>query len=223
MRYRSGAAEFIEWGQEELFDMITPLQAARLIAMDYERDDIDPKIADRAIIGERLSNSGISAAIIEGTQSDDRILIIRGTDQALDWLRYNFTVFTNRSVEFGERCCWHTGFLNYARMCFDFAKDKKITQIIGHSLGAAAAQIVAPSLDVPCIAFASPRPLFGDTYPKKADRVVNYCRPDDLVTKLPPSFLGFNHIGQVNWLIPKSIHIGEDHRIMHYIELLETE
>lgn len=203
--------------------MITPLQAARLIAMDYERDDIDPVIQNSAEIGDRLSFKGVHAAIIHGLNCDDKILIIRGTDQFTDWLRYNFHTFTNSNAEFGEKYLWHSGFLSYARVCYEFARGKGITEVIGHSLGAAAVQIVAPSLNVPGMAFASPRPLFGTLQPANGDRVVNYCRPDDLVTKLPPSFLGFNHVGAVNWLMPKTIHIGEDHRILHYLELLESD
>lgn len=201
--------------------MITPLEAARLIRMDYERDDLDPVIAHRAQMGDQLDVGGVHASIVESIDGVDKILIIRGTDQMKDWLRYNFPMLASTSHVYGATCKWHRGFMSYADVVYPFAKDKGITQVIGHSLGAGAAQIVAPALNVLCIAFASPHSLYGDDQPPNAANVVNYCRPDDLVTKLPPSFMGFGHVGNVKWLMPNSIHVGEDHRIEHYIDLLD--
>lgn len=111
---------------------------------------------------------------------------------------------------------------------YGFAKPLKndIKHVIGHSLGAASAQIVGPSLGKPTVCFASPKPLlFGR--PPRPDLVVNYCREDDLICRVPPGLfdglIGFAHVGAVVWLKPSARNLGEDHRIDNYIEELEAE
>lgn len=191
---------------------ITVLEAAGLI-----QDDYNGHIADLA--HERINIKGVQAAIID--LDGERILLVRGTDELGDWFKYDFDFLTSTNVDSGDTVLWHTGFLHYAQIVYAFAKGKGITVVIGHSLGAAATQIVAPSLGVRGIAFASPLPLSGTILPLNDKLVENYCRPDDLVTMLPPKFLGFSHVGEVNWLPLNGLHIGEDHRISHYIELLQ--
>ena len=89
--------------------------------------------------------------------------------------------------------------------------------MIGHSLGAAAAGIVAKSLGVPGMGFATPRQLFSRGCPP--NQVINYCRRDDFVSYVP---VGCRHVGETRWLPPRGRHKGEDHRIAHYIDLLEN-
>lgn len=188
---------------------IGPLAAARLLVADYAGTLTD--------VVEKLDVDGVQSTIIQinGT----KILLIRGTDQASDWLRYNFQFLP--SAQPGDRYQWHGGFLKHAQIAYAFAKNKDIALVIGHSLGAAAAGIVAVSLGIYGLTFATPRALFGAEVPPGSSKVLNYCRVDDLVTMVPPSFLGFAHCGQVCWLDPKGRHVGEDHRLLHYIELLE--
>lgn len=188
---------------------MTPLIAARLIAADY-RGPLAGEVA-------RIDINGVTSAIFQ--MGTERILIIRGTDQATDWLKYNFNCLTDKLT--GDKFTWHQGFLRYAQIAYAFAKDKGCTMVIGHSLGAAAASIVAVSLNIPAMAFATPRPFHGVLQPPNALLVTNYCRVDDFVTMVPPGFMGFQHVGHVNWLRPSAVQLGEEHRIVHYIELLE--
>jgi len=191
----------------------SPLILARLIYADDQG----------GLAGEeaRIEIQGVSSCIFP--MEDQRILIIRGTDEFSDWIRYNF----NGEPECmqGDVLKWHKGFLHHAQVAYAFAKDKGVTLVTGHSLGAAAAGIVGYSLKVPAITFATPRALYGRTSPSvltTASPITNYCRIDDLVTKIPPSFFQYYHLGTVNWLTPTRSHIGEEHRITHYIELLST-
>lgn len=190
----------------------SPLILAQLIQADY----IGTLIGEEA----RIEIQGVSSVILP--YEDQRILLIRGTDELLDWLRYNFN--GQPEAMQGDTFMWHRGFLHHAQVAYAFAKDKGVTLVTGHSLGAAAAGIVGYSLKVPAITFATPRAayyntghiLVGTTEP----RITNYCRTDDLVTKVPPSFFWYYHLGNVVWLTPKQYHAGEEHRISHYIELL---
>lgn len=182
--------------------MLSALQACHLIAADY---------AGRTA-PERLDIDGVQASILA-----DGVLLIRGSDERTDWIR-NFRFFP--ITDKGDTTRWHRGFLAHARIAYAFAKGKNISCVIGHSLGAACAQIVASSLGVPGIAIASPRPLWGAA-PAGANQIRNWCRTDDLVCSLPPSCFGFRHVGSVRWLRPTESHDGEDHRISHYIRALE--
>ena len=188
---------------------LTPLAAARLIVLDYA--GALPNVL------ERIDLNGVQSAIF--LVGEEKVLLIRGTNQMSDWLRYNFNFLPENAP--GDHYKWHGGFLRHAQIAYAFAKNKGVTLVIGHSLGAAAACIVATSLAIPAITFATPRPLFGPELPPSSSLIVNYCRVDDLVAMVPPSFLGFGHCGQVHWLETHGNHVGEDHRIQHYIELLE--
>jgi len=190
----------------------SPLILARLIDADYQG----------ALAGEeaRIEIQGVSSCIFPF--EDQRILIIRGTDEFSDWIRYNF----NGEPECmqGDTLFWHKGFLHHAQVAYAFAKDKGVTLVTGHSLGAAAAGIVGYSLKVPAITFATPRAIYKFSVNQYTEPccfgITNYCRADDLVTKVPPSFLNYFHLGDVVWLNPAQLHIGEEHRIKHYIEIL---
>jgi hypothetical protein len=188
---------------------VTPLEAARLLLADY---------ADRLLPVDRISLSGVQAAIVDQA-TGARVLAIRGTNELTDWLRYNFQCLPE--VDQGDQFQWHRGFLHYAQIAYAFAKGKGVQLVVGHSLGAAAAGIVATSLGVPAIAFATPRALFGGLGPDNESIVRNFLRIDDLVCMLPPGAIGFRHVGEVNWLRTQGRHIGQDHTLIHYLELLE--
>jgi hypothetical protein len=196
--------------------LIEPLAAARLLAIDYR----EPKALTTLAT---LEVGGCCARIVT-VDADAPVLLIRGTDQATDWL-YNLRFLPMPRMEDGDTRTWHRGFLIYARHVYSFARGwraggRKLAGIAGHSLGAAAAQIVGPSLRVPTLAFASPRPLWSRQQPTGHRLVTNWCRTDDWVCKLPP--IGFQHVGQVTWLKPASRNCGEDHGIRRYVELLEA-
>ena len=190
--------------------MLTPIEAARLIVADYAGAPITGVL-------ERLDIDGVQSAILMA--GDLKVLLIRGTNERRDWL-YNLD-FRRDSYCAGDSWSWHRGFLAHARIAYAFAKGKGVQLVIGHSLGAAAMQIVAASLGVPGMGFASPRALYGLEGPPAGKQIVNFCRPDDIVTGLPFAGLGFNHCGEARWLNIVGRHLGGDHSILNYIELLE--
>jgi hypothetical protein len=191
--------------------MITTLDAARLVVADYNEASVN--------VVEKLDIKGVQTSIIDVSKTE-RIGLIRGTNQFSDWLRYNLDILPE--ILPGDKYAWCRGFLHHSQISYAFLKSKGCTMIVGHSLGAAAGGIVATSLNIPAILFATPMALSGIATPINADIVMNYCREDDIVTRLPFAFLGFRHLGIVNWLRPIGPHIGIEHSILHYIELLET-
>ena len=115
---------------------------------------------------------------------------------------------------------FHSGFYKHAGLILEFAKDNKAQFIIGHSLGAAAAQILGTSLNVPTVGFASPRVKKGNGRLKNEKRVLNICRVDDLVTRVPPSEVGFRRLGRSVRLVPPKNNPGMDHSMPNYIDAL---
>lgn len=178
--------------------------------------------ANAAEVEVRLDVRGVQAVYLKSG-----VLVIPGTNELADWYDFNFNVADGSALSFGfevvagdSGVMWHAGFLEHAQMVFAFAKALKPKLIIGHSLGAASAQIVGMSLKTPTIAFASPRvlrradPIAGEGW------VVNICRVDDSVCHVPPPFLGFRHVGSRYWLTSDEVNPGEDHRIGKYIALM---
>ena len=171
---------------------------------------------------------------VRGVQAEylkDGTLVIPGTNELSDWFEFNFDLVSSSGNEghgfevspgdSGAR--WHAGFLEHAQLVYAFAKPLKPKLIIGHSLGAASAQIVGTSLRTPTIAFASPRTHRGRTQIPGEGWVVNICRTDDTVCHVPPNFLGFRHVGSRYWISPNEVNDGEDHRMDNYIALMETK
>jgi hypothetical protein len=170
-----------------------------------------------AIIKEQVDVGGAQAFYL-----NDGTLVIPGTNERSDWLDFNldFEAIQGDSGRF-----YHKGFLEHARLIYMFAKAVKPKFIVGHSLGAASAQIVGRSLRVPTIAFASPKVLRGKTRVSGEGWVANYLRIDDTVCHMPPG-LGkkkYRHIGSTYWMGPKGIDVGEDHRIKNYMQVLKEE
>ncbi|WP_425038101.1 hypothetical protein [Primorskyibacter sp. S187A] len=160
------------------------------------------------------------------------VLVIPGTNEMADWFDFNLNISGQPTDGHGfevvpgdSGSMWHAGFLEHAQIVYTFAKGLRPKFIIGHSLGAASAQIVGTSLRVPTLAFASPQTLRGRPTNRLAHEgwVVNYCRLDDTVCHVPPKFLGFRTLGSRYWLAPDEINVGGDHSIDHYRALLKTK
>jgi len=184
---------------------------------------------------EGHSREEIAAEIdIRGVQAyflKSGVLSIPGSNEAYDWFEYNTRVndpsmdgvaFDVAPGDSGSQ--FHAGFLDHAQTVYTFAKGLKPKFIVGHSLGAASAQIVGTSLRVPTIAFASPRTLKG----KPSNRlrgegwVVNYCRVDDTVCHFPRNHKDFRVLGSQYWLNPDEINVGEDHSMKNYRKALKS-
>ena len=202
--------------------MISPRRAAALLAEDY----LGPITS--AEVFSTLNSEGVCAVVVD--VDGVRVGLIRGTDRRSDWLRYNFRFLAGRhiptvrsppKVRRGEsRRWWHAGFLKHAEVAYGFFKDKGVRQVVGHSLGAAAAQIVGISLEVPTIALAAPKVLYEKEQPAEWARLVTcYNRIDDRICHQPREWTRVfthgrvaHHVGRVVWLdLPK--HKGSDHGV----------
>lgn len=196
------------------------------------------KLLDAAqLIEDAYANalSDVHTAIdVRGVQAyylTSGVLVIPGTNEFSDWFDFNLDLFhTPGSQGHGfdvvpgdSGSLWHAGFLEHAQIVYSFAKGLRPKFIIGHSLGAASAQIVGTSLRTPSIAFASPQTCRSTPRLPGEGWVINICRVDDEVCHQPPRFLGFRTVGSRYWLSPDTVNVGEDHKIDNYMELLRTD
>ncbi len=156
------------------------------------------------------------------------VMIIPGSNELMDWVT-NFDVYRILGRSFGRSdkgrgstgAVLHAGFLRHASRLQKFARENDAKFLIGHSLGAATAQILGTSLDLPAIGFASPRVKFGSGKLKYEHNVLNICRADDLVTRVPPSEAGFRRLGTSVRLVSAATNPGMDHSMTHYIAALK--
>lgn len=177
-------------------------------AADLIQKTYDNKLG--ALERSRISLNGAQASMLT-----DGTLVIPGSNEHSDWINFNFNVGAGDSKR-----KWHAGFLRHAQTIYPFAKGAGAKRVLGHSLGAASAQIVAASLEIPAICFASPRPLRGKTRFKGEHRIINICRFDDAICYLPMAFLGFRQVGRVHWISPREPQSEGSHRLKDYLRAL---
>ena len=198
---------------------LSVLEACDLIEASYagtNGDDVQASIDVRGVQAQYLKSG---------------VLVIPGTNEFNDWFDFNLNVRGDMTDGHGfevvpgdSGSMWHAGFLEHAQIVYSFAKGLRPKFIVGHSLGAASAQIVGTSMRVPTIAFASPQTLRGKPTNRLAHEgwVLNICRVDDTVCYVPPSIIGFRTLGSRYWLAPEEPNVGEDHSIDNYRQLLKT-
>ena len=190
--------------------------AARIMVDTYEG-------ANNADVKIKIDVAGVQAAFLK-----NGILVIPGTNELSDWLDFNLNLAHNAPpdthgftvVPGDSGAMWHAGFLEHAQIVYAFAKPLQPKMIIGHSLGAASAQIVGSSLKVPTIAFASPGTKRGKSRVAGEPWVINLCRLDDAVCHVPPKLMGFRQIGSRYWLNPRIPDPDERHSMPNYISAL---
>ena len=157
-----------------------------------------------------------------------QILLIPGTNSLADWRRYNTRVvrigskrlkFSKNTTERGlANAIWHQGFMAHARAVqqWQMANKFPIRFIIGHSLGAASAQILCKCYPIYGIGFAAPRTRPFDK-PLRNDKLCLLInRHDDTVCGVPDQF---HHCGVVHQMTPRR-KIGMDHSMPNYIAAL---
>lgn len=159
---------------------------------------------------------------------NDLTLVIRGSDELADYTKTNLVTSKARISWPGmstaaQNATWHKGFARHAQTIAQSLGSLKPKFIIGHSLGAAVAQILGCVYGAPTIGFASPRPLSGKSPLKFEARILNVVRNDDLVCRVPPATLGFRRVGNTEVMHPKKTNPGEDHSMKQYIKLLKVE
>ncbi|WP_368185091.1 hypothetical protein [Aestuariibius sp. HNIBRBA575] len=196
-------------------------------------------IKDAAILAEAsYSPSGINSprilhscpdADVQGHFLDGDILLLPGSNSIRDYIRFNLRVLNLGNVKLalsGDKTekgtsgtTWHQGFLSYSRVLTTWLSglNKKPKLIIGHSLGAASAQILCRTYGAPAICFAAPRPKFIKGAVKHDEKLLIINRSDDLVPGMPPSF---SHMGKIHLLSPAKKRRFPAHAMKHYRSIL---
>lgn len=163
--------------------------------------------------------AAFSKSDVEAILLTDNTLLIPGSNSVMDYVRYNLRVqrlgkgrlrMTNV-----DGVTWHQGFMAHAKVIQDWLLANRFSPsfIIGHSLGAASAQILSSGYDIPAIAFAAPRPSRTNAVRKAARRCLCVNRSDDRVCNLPGRFF---HLGDVCLCRPAAENPGLDHSMHHY-------
>lgn len=153
----------------------------------------------------------------------NRVLLIPGSNSAMDYLRFNVRLLNvggkRYSVKNGATGTafgrvWHQGFLAHAMDIYEAFKSKPPKFIVGHSLGAASAQILSLLWDVPAIGFAAPRLYAGGTPVNNDRNCLCLWRGDDPVGSLPGH--KFRHAGR-SVRLGRSLSMGVlNHSMKHY-------
>jgi pimeloyl-ACP methyl ester carboxylesterase len=180
-------------------------QAAELIQKAYDRD-----------LSAELAHPPLNKKGVEAWMLRDGTLVVPGTNDTADWWR---NINVGRSGRGASRRTWHKGFLEHARVIYDYATPLQPKLVIGHSLGAAAAQILGVSWKIPAICFASPRPLRGRQRFPGEGNILNINRWDDIVTQLPP-IVWFRHVGRVHRISPGETQSEGSHSIPDYLRAM---
>ena len=152
-----------------------------------------------------------------GRYKEYKVLFFMGSNQLIDWI-YNFNFpFTKtpyKETGTNEKIKIHSGFyksyLLVRENIHEIVLENKKLIIMGQSFGASIASIASldiaynfNNLDLYTITTGSPR--FGnkcliESYNKRVPNTIRYVYGNDLVTHLPPKFLGFRHVDGLHHL-----------------------
>lgn len=215
--------------------------AAHMMAIAYalspnKRNAGDTKLEnDHGLhVVKRCTKRGVEAYML-----NNRCLLIPGSNSLADYLHFNLRVWNigQRRLSFREeakkvkvdtstqlgfsRTVWHQGFFRHANKIYKWIgknPDDWPTMIIGHSLGAASAQILSKSWAAPAIGFAAPRPRKASGKVVYDELSLSICRNDDIVCFLPSSF---HHMGRMADLIHANPTRGLNHNMESYIDALD--
>ncbi|WP_299724779.1 peptidoglycan-binding protein [uncultured Tateyamaria sp.] len=186
-------------------------------------------------VTKRCTKPGVEAYML-----NNRCLLIPGSNSLNDYLRFNLRLWGvgKRKLSFRQeakrqkvdtrtrlgfsRTVWHQGFFQHANKIRTWIGDDPNdwpTMIIGHSLGAASAQILSKTWATPAIGFAAPRPRKSNGPIALEELSLSICRDDDIVCFLPSSF---HRMGQTSILRHKSPRGGLNHNMDAYIDALNN-
>ena len=162
-----------------------------------------------------ISRKGSDTEVLCGIKDRSAKIVFRGSSSLMDWIvDLNFIPAYRPLIHMGFGFSWHTVRYEIFDWLDDYWDDYDDISFYGHSLGGGIAQVAALSLAEKChlkevITFGAPRACFGKTATKynqqqifNSDntlsditfRVVNHA---DLVTRIPPRFIGYRHVGHV--------------------------
>jgi hypothetical protein len=218
------------------------MNAARMIAAAYHLDSDDG--LDGAAILEQDHDVRVVKQCpepgVEAYMLNNGCLLIPGSNSLADYLRFNLRIWglgrkklslreeaktldvSKGTTRGRSRTIWHQGFFLHAETIRAWIGPNALDWpklIVGHSLGAASAQILSKTWATPAIGFAAPRPR------KSRGRIaldrlsLSICRDDDIVCFLPS---GFHRMGQTKSLVHKAPAAGSKHDMAAYIDALEN-
>jgi hypothetical protein len=180
-----------------------------------------------ASLRKELDEDDVQALFLKGD-----ILLIPGSNSVADYLKFNLRVLNiggkryrlnDEDTEAGASgTIWHQGFLRHARVIHAWLERERLRPkyIIGHSLGAAATQILVRTYGVPGIGFAAPRPRRSRGAIKHSELCLCVNRDDDAVCDLPVSF---HHMGHVHKARAKWSVFGPDHSMRNYRRVIDEQ
>ncbi|MEL7099495.1 MAG: hypothetical protein AAGM84_11760 [Pseudomonadota bacterium] len=198
--------------------------AAKMVEASYRGADHKSL---RGHVQKELDHNDVQALFL-----DTKMLLIPGSNSLADYLKFNTRVrnlggkrlrLSDEHTEKGASGThWHQGFLRFAKEIYDWLERENLrpTYIAGHSLGAAATQILVRTYGVPGIAFAAPRPRRHQGAIKHSHLCLCLNRDDDSVCDLPPHF---HHMGKVHRARAKRSVFGPDHSMKHYRKVVEEQ
>lgn len=172
-----------------------------------------------------LDRGGVQAWLLA-----DDTLLIPGTNHWTDWIRFNLNTMLVAGQQIGwtevgtciGNAKWHRGFAVHARAVHDWLGGYRPKFIVGHSLGAASAQILGCHYGVPTICYASPQPRFGADPLHREGWVLNVVYNDDPVGRFPLAINGYRRIGSVQMLARRALS-GLQHSMDRYTPLIAAE
>ncbi|MEM8579109.1 MAG: hypothetical protein AAGF60_14770 [Pseudomonadota bacterium] len=178
----------------------------------------------------RHMRASLDAHDVQALFLDSGLLLIPGSNSVADYLKYNLRVLNiggkryrlnDTDTEQGASgTTWHQGFLRFSKVIYDWLERERLRPafIIGHSLGAAATQVLVRTYGVPGIAFAAPRPRKSRGRIKHSDLCLCLNRDDDLVCALPRRF---HHMGQVHRALAAQSSLRAGHNMRHYRRVVD--
>ena len=192
------------------------------------------KLAEASYSPSRITSPALTHSCpdrdVQAHMLESGVLLLPGSNSVRDYLKFNL-----RPLRLGHRqlkmddnnaetgasgTAWHQGFLAYSSVIFHWllTNNLKPKFIIGHSLGAAAAQILSKTYKAPAIGFAGPRPKFSRNRVKHDRKCLLINRSDDPVPRLPSSFF---HLAKVKKITPSNREPGLAHSMRHYREIMD--
>ncbi|PJI85290.1 hypothetical protein BC777_3291 [Yoonia maricola] len=201
------------------------------------------RLKDAATLAEASYKAGriVSPRVIKSLDHDDvqahlldgNILLLPGSNSVRDYVKFNLRPLRLGGQQFvlkhatdsekgASGTKWHQGFLRYAVEIFEWLKTENVgpNYIIGHSLGAAAAQILSKTYNAPAIGFAAPRPKWSKHGVVRDGRCLLVNRTDDPVPKVPSTY---HHMGQTKLFKSAKHQTLFAHSMRHYIDIIEED
>lgn len=196
-------------------------EAAKLAAHSY---NVRAESNLKSMISDECPVAGVEATLL-----NNGFLLIPGSNSLSDFLQFNLRVWNIGNVKFdlaattavrgASGTIWHQGFFAHAKAIYDWMGDRRPILIIGHSLGAASAQILSKSWARTSIGFAAPRPRKARGQIANDELSLSINRSDDVVPGRPSTF---SHMGTVRKLRHKSRKPGLNHSMHAYIDALDN-